>query len=173
MGENTFFMNKEKLDYVLSGSEFGNCFDVEIESGETPSVFYLNLKYEDEIYVPVTVFRNEFTPFQAIIKYLKENLNLNNKEIALRLGRATRDIWAVYDSIDNKKTLSIDETKLHIPLTIFKDDKLSAFETLVSFLTHFGMSYAEIARQLNRDQRTIWTIHSRAKNKLESVKHEQ
>jgi DNA-binding CsgD family transcriptional regulator len=172
MERKEFFVSKEHLEYVLSNQELTNSFSEEYETTETPSVFYLNLKYTGEIYLPITIFQNKLTPFQAIIKYLKEQLNLSNKKISRILNRDIKAIWAAYQ-LGKDKSLLFKETPISIPLSIFKDKKLSILEALVRFLKNQDMNYAEIARLLNRDQRTIWTVYLRAKNKLGLVENEK
>jgi hypothetical protein len=171
MEKKEFFVNREKLEYIYSEQKITNYFDEEYENNETPSVFYLNLKYEDEIYLPATIFQNQLTPSQIIIKYLRENLNLANKRIAFVLGKDTKTTWSTYDLIRDKKLLQFKETSIQIPLSIFKDKQLSALEALVKFLKRIDMNYAEIGRLLGKDQRTIWTVYSRAKNKLKLEEH--
>ena len=53
-----------------------------------------------------------------------------------------------------------------IPSEIFRNRDLAVLESLVKYLREsLGLSYAEIASLLNRDDRTIWTVYSRAKKK--------
>ena len=172
MEKKEFFVSKEHLEYVLSNQELINSFSEEFEATETPSVFYLNLKYSDEIYLPVTIFQDEFTAFQAIIKYLKEHLKLSNKKISSLLNKDVKSVWAAHQLVKNKP-LIFKETNINIPLSTFKGGELSSLEALVSFLKNLDMTYAEIARLLNRDQRTVWTACLRAKNKLGLIKNEK
>ena len=59
------------------------------------------------------------------------------------------------------------ERYVNIPTFIFKDRSLAALEAVVVYLKDSqGMNYAQIARLLNRDDRTIWTTYTRAKKKL-------
>lgn len=58
---------------------------------------------------------------------------------------------------------------LEIPVSIFQDRSLSIFEILVEYLKeNFNSNYHKIAVLTNRDERTIWTVYSRAKKKRES-----
>lgn len=173
MGKKDFFVRESDLEYNLSNQKISNYFDQEYETSEVPSVFYLNLKYEDETYLSITIFQNKLTPLQIIVKYLKENLCKTNKQIALLLNRDPKTTWTTYKSIEKKKPLLLKETKevqVQVPLSIFKDRRLSILEALAHFLKNFDMKYSEIARLLNKDQRTIWTVYSRAKKKLEKDK---
>jgi len=166
MEKKDFFISGSDIEYNISKHEISNRFDEIHEISETPSVFYLNIKYEDEIYLPVTIFQNKLTPLQIIVKYLRENLNKTNKQVSLLLNRSPKTTWLTYKAIEKKKRLVVRETQLQIPLGIFRDRTLSTLETLVHFLNGLEMKYSEISRLLNKDQRTIWTVHSRAKKKL-------
>lgn len=166
MEKEGFFINSKSLSYVYSDQKLLNNFSDEYETAEAPSVFYLNIKYQDEIYLPVTIFQNDFTPLQTVIKYLKENLDLPNRKIAQLLNRDMKAIWAAYRDV-KKKSLVVKETQLQIPLSIFKDNRLSIAESLASFLKQLDLKYSEIARLLNKDQRTIWTLCARARAKIE------
>ena len=53
-----------------------------------------------------------------------------------------------------------------IPLSIFKDKRLTVLESITIYLKEKEMKFSEIAKLLERDQRNIWTIYSRAKKKL-------
>jgi len=53
-----------------------------------------------------------------------------------------------------------------VPSSIFQDRELSVLEAMAEYFREKkGMRYSEIARLLNRDDRTIWTAYKRAKVK--------
>lgn len=55
-----------------------------------------------------------------------------------------------------------------IPHFIFQDRTLSVLEVIAEYLKEKrNMSFHEIAVALKRDDRTIWTVYSRAKKKRE------
>ena len=58
-------------------------------------------------------------------------------------------------------------TKIFLPISIFENKELTILESLVFYLKKRGMKYNEIAGLIERDQRNIWTIYSRAIKKLE------
>lgn len=59
------------------------------------------------------------------------------------------------------------ERYVNIPTFIFRDRDLAALESVVVYLKDsHGLTYAQIAKLLNRDDRTIWTTYNRAKKKL-------
>jgi hypothetical protein len=65
--------------------------------------------------------------------------------------------------VDDKKKKS---KTLNIPSSIFKDRSLSVLEILVEYLKEKKqLTYHEIAQLLNRNDRTIWTVYHRAKQK--------
>ena len=60
-----------------------------------------------------------------------------------------------------------EKTSLAIPSYIFRNRDLSVLEAITVYLhDKKGMKYAEIARLLNRNDRTIWTSYQRAKKKM-------
>ena len=51
---------------------------------------------------------------------------------------------------------------MSIPLNIFYS-KIGILESLVKYLReNLGLNYSEIAHELNRDPRTIWTVYNKA-----------
>ena len=51
-----------------------------------------------DVLVPCSVFKDRrMSPFEALVKYLKENERLSFKEISVLLNRDTRNIWTVYN----------------------------------------------------------------------------
>ncbi|MBU1111241.1 MAG: sigma-70 region 4 domain-containing protein [Nanoarchaeota archaeon] len=65
----------------------------------------------------------------------------------------------------------LEKSSLAIPTSIFKNRELSVLEALTVHLRDDkGMTYAQIARLLNRDDRTIWTAYNRAMKKLGKIK---
>jgi hypothetical protein len=168
-----FFVNKRQLEYNMSGQNSLVYSQLDLSGHEIPSVSYLNLKYENEIYLPILLFQNNLTPLQNIVKYLRENMSLKNSRIAVLLNRDPKTIWVVYENVKKKKTLIIDDSDIQVPLSIFRNRRFSVFESLVCFLKGLDMKYSEIARLLRRDQRTIWTVYSRAKIKDEKKRYEK
>ena len=72
------------------------------------------------------------------------------------------------------KSVKIDKKNINIldvPSFIFKDRSLSVLEAMVEYLKDVKkFSYHEIALMLNRDDRTMWTVYSRVKEKRISRK---
>ncbi len=125
--------------------------------------------------VPITIFHNDkLSALEAIVKYLKENIKLPNRKIAQILNRDSRTIWSTYSNAAKKlpETFSLAEEGLHIPLSLFRERKLSVLETIVMHLKdEYSMTYHQIAALIRRDDRTVWTVAQRAKEKSEHASH--
>ncbi|MAG15992.1 hypothetical protein CMO88_02940 [Candidatus Woesearchaeota archaeon] len=120
-----------------------------------------------EIEVPASVFSRKLSSLETICKYLKENLGLSYHEIAELLNRNDRTIWITYRNASKKvkSKFVVKDTKLMIPVSVIANRKLSVLEAIVSYLRKLKLTYHKIAVILKRDQRNIWTVHSRAKKK--------
>lgn len=58
------------------------------------------------------------------------------------------------------------DDKLIIPASVLRDRRLSILESIVEYLhEHKNMRFSEISKLLGRDQRTIWTVYKRSKEK--------
>ena len=119
--------------------------------------------------IPISVFNNKkLSALETICKYLKENINKSYHEIATLLNRNDRTIWTTYNN--SKKKLAerfvIKESGISIPISIFKDRKLSVLESIAVYLKdELGLTLHKIATLLNRNDRTIWTVYNRGKKK--------
>ena len=97
---------------------------------------------------------------------------MNYSKIARLLNRDDRTIWTAYNKAKEKYSNSFEiiGTKIFLPVSIFKNRKLTVLESAIIFLKQRDLKHSEIANLLNRDQRNIWTIYSRAKKKLSGNK---
>jgi DNA-directed RNA polymerase specialized sigma24 family protein len=105
---------------------------------------------------------------------MKENLNMNYRDIAKELGRNERTIWTAYKKANEKQKepIKISETEIDLPISIFENNELTILESIIIYLKNNGKKYSEIGKLLYRDQRNIWTIYSRAINKIKKEKEE-
>ncbi len=122
-----------------------------------------------EILIPVSIFEvNNLSALEAICKYLKEELELGYSKIASLLNRNSRTIWATYNNAVKKKRerLKVKDSKFFVPISVFTDRRVSVLGAIVGHLkVNFNLRYSEIAILLNRDERNIWTVYNRYKNK--------
>ena len=130
------------------------------------NIFYNFAKKESSL--PDYIFVKELTVLESIVKYLKENLEFSNGQIAEAINRDTRNIWHIYNSATKKFKERFVETTIRfsIPLQIFSNKNLSILENLVFYLKEQkGMGYHEIALEIKRDDRTVWTVYQKAVKK--------
>jgi len=125
---------------------------------------------KQDIFIPISVFNKELSGLEVIVKFLKENHNLENTKIAKLLQRSEKTIWQAYNDSKTKYSKKIlpEQTPFVLPVEIFASRKLSVLETIVSYLKeNYKLTNHQIAELLKRDDRTIWTVHSRAQKKKE------
>jgi len=68
--------------------------------------------------------------------------------------------------VKKKKAPKVHLELSHLPISIFKDRSLSVLEVIVEYLHEVkGLNFKNIAVQLNRNERTIWTVYHRARQK--------
>ena len=121
-----------------------------------------------EILVPVSIFNSKLGSLETNCRYLKDNLNLNFKQISLLINRNERTVWCSYSNSLKKfkQRLVVEDSKFSFPLGIISSRKLSTLESIIYYLReNFGLSYVELASILKRDQRNIWTIYNKARKK--------
>lgn len=132
---------------------------------------YIMSKQQKEEGIPLSVFSNtKLTVFEAIIKFLREEKRLTYHEIGQLLQRETTTISTTYFRAAKKlqERLQVDYTKV-IPFSEFKKNQTFAPLEIVVFYLHNtnSLAFRDIAKILNRDSRTIWTVYHRAKKKVE------
>jgi len=88
-----------------------------------------------------------YNAFQLVLKSLKEKHDLNTKEVI--------ELIAPHD----KESVSI-------PIQVLQNRQFGVLESVVVYMKdELGLRYSEIARLLNRDDRTIWNVYNNAKKK--------
>lgn len=138
-------------------------------------------KIIENLTLPSTIFSNKkLGCLEAITKYLKENLGMTYHGIAEILNRNDRTIWTAYKKAVEKEPerirqekmlislpiIKLEKTLIVLPVSIFKNRKLTTLEAIIVYLKQKEIEYTKIADLLNRDQRNIWTIYSNAERKL-------
>ena len=134
---------------------------------KSSSEFLHSIKHEG-IIIPDEIFTKKLTILEAIVKYLKENLDISYSEIAKLINRDERNIWHTYDVAKKKlkEKFVLKDSEFFIPLSIFSNRKLSILENLVFYLKQeFNLSYHKIAVVIHRNDRTVWTVYQKAKRK--------
>jgi DNA-binding CsgD family transcriptional regulator len=144
-----------KLNYVQN-----NIFFTENDSDIKKSL--------TEVFFPLSIVQNN-SSLEAIVLYLKENLNLNYSKIASLLNRNQRTIWATYANAKKKNIIiNLDNiSNITLPSTIFVSRNFSVLETIVFYLRmNQALSFNQISLILGKNYRTIWTIYKRSLKKL-------
>ena len=73
---------------------------------------------------------------------------------------------AILSTISSKTDIKVAD----VPSFIFKDRSLSVLEVMVEYLKDIKKySFHEIALALNRDDRTVWTVYHRVKQKRKNT----
>ncbi len=121
-----------------------------------------------EIKIPLSIFNTRLGALESLSLYLKEKRKLRFTEIGSMINRKDKTIWTAYHNAKNKKIdIFVEQNNLLIPLEALQHKELTIFESLILYLKDkVGLKYNEIAKQLRRNQRNIWTMYSRASKKI-------
>ena len=122
---------------------------------------------QEEVMIPCTIFTKKISPLETIVKYVKENLGMDYSKIAKLLGRNRKTIWQAHKNAVKKfpQHLEPKETEYNVPVSVLRT-KLSVLEAVVVYLKdQFKLSYHTIGELLQRNEKTVWTVYSRAQKK--------
>lgn len=131
---------------------------------------YVKQKKDRKDVIPISIFNNKLAPLETVVKYLREELDYSYKEIGVLLNRKAGPIGVSYRTARRKfaSKLNVSSTENSIPISIFKDSRLSIFESIVVYLKDdLKLKFRRIAELLTRNYRTVWTVYRRAKEKNE------
>ncbi len=126
-----------------------------------------------EIFIPVSVFSAETGSFEAITRYMREDLGLRNREIAALTNRSEKSTSGSYihsitksGAVPSASRPSASYSGIKIPISVIRDKTFGVLESIMFYLKEeLSLKYAEIGRILHRDQRTVWTAVNRARKK--------
>jgi hypothetical protein len=126
-------------------------------------------KKQSEIKIPVSIFSEKLSPFEAITKYLAENLSLSYANIGKQLGRDRQVVWATYRRASKKFSGKLSAAgEYYIPISYISDQKFSIFELVVSYMKDdLMLDVRLISKLLKKNTQTIWTVYYRFKKKNE------
>jgi len=124
--------------------------------------------------IPVSIFvSKDLGILEALVKYLKENQNLEFSRIALLLNRDQATIWNSYSAAckKHKDPFKTNSHEFFIDISIFHNRDLAPLQALVTHMKDSGISFNRISELLNRDYKTVWltykkhgTKHSKKRN---------
>jgi len=124
---------------------------------------------EGIVVVPSFIFRDKTLGIlEALVKYLKEELDLRYHKIAVLLNRDDRPIWMTYSKAVKKKKqrFVVKEPNRWIPISIFRNRALGPLESISLYLKdELNLSLSETAELLDRSNSTIWACYHKGKQK--------
>ncbi len=176
-------MNKISQKLVV---ETEDAHSIDALTNEYTSYYSEEIKYRltteinsiEQIQVPADIFAGRTSPARALVRFLAETKQMPLKEVAKILHKSYANTWISYKkakSLHNSEhEQGILENKGYgqagyfIPLSAFSHNGfLTVFEALVVYMKKF-FTFSQISRIVKKDPRTIWTVYSRAKKKMES-----
>lgn len=126
------------------------------------------IELSEEIIIPISIFNENLSAFETIVKYLIENRAFTLRNASIITNRTKQGVWQAYHNAKKKypRKFLVESSPYDFPLSIISDKRYSILESIVVYLRDsYQLSYAKIASLLCRDQRTIWTVYNRAKKK--------
>ena len=118
--------------------------------------------------VPLSIFSHPLAPTAALCKYLRENENLNNKEIGAVLHLQEKSVWATYTRARKQKKAKfvLGGDYYFLPLSVFSDSRLSTLEQIIQHLqSTYHLKNGQIAKLLHKSSNTIAVLAKRGKVK--------
>jgi hypothetical protein len=103
---------------------------------------------------------------ESVTKYIKEEFKLSYHQIAVLLKRDDRVVWVTYNKAVKKKRerFNVKEPNVWLHVSIFTDKNLGPLEAIVIYLKDQSkLTFNEIAKLLNRDNRTVWAVYHKNK----------
>ena len=129
----------------------------------------------ESMIIPISIFKNNLSPLETLVRYLKDILGFTCFQMCIALKRSETTIRTTY----NNSLKKLDKIVLNIesqnnisfiPLKIYSYRELSVLENLCMYLYSRNMTYSKISKKVNRNEKTVWTVISRAKRKLNEKK---
>lgn len=145
---------------------FSKKYDIPFE--ETINLLSKKRKQIQPTLIPSCILRDrKLGILECVTKYLKEEFKLSYHHIAMHLMRDDRVVWATYNRAIKKKkdSFGIKEPNVWLPVSIFSSN-LGPLESISTYLhDNSKLSFNEIAKLLDRDNRTVWACYHTAKKK--------
>src|SRR3989338_1721680 len=101
--------------------------------------------------IPVSIFNDKLSALEAIVKYLRENLGLNYKEISGVIKRNPGPVGVMYRKAKRVMPEPLDvSSDKKIPFDVFKGE-MTIFEVVVLYLKNHEYSFQKIALLMHRN----------------------
>ena len=150
--------NEENQDQYSSASKEIIKIKEKIGIEELKRIVKTLEEQEKKIMIPVSCFGSDMGILEATVKYLKENKNLDFKEISKILNRRYTTISNTYAKAKNKKEEKFEKetSDIAIEATALSDRNVSPLYSVIKLLKEaYTMKFSQIAKTLARDQRNI------------------
>jgi len=159
-------------ELIKDNSETVRVYLSKLKQEQIISLFddFLDKKDKLDVKIPISILGNrKLSCLESVIKFLREEVDLSNSQVSKILARSPQTCWTTYRNAVKKLPArsKFDFSENDIPVSVIRNNKLSVLESIVVFLAGKYLSFHEIALLLNRDDRTIWTVHKRAMTKNE------
>ena len=120
-----------------------------------------------DVLIPTEIFQQRpLTVLESLIYYLHEQKHLSFVQISALLKRERRNVKKAYRNAKLKYVSKEITQSLAVPVSLFSNRRVSAFESLVFYLKqNLNLSLQEISKLLNRSSSTIRVVYSRARKK--------
>jgi hypothetical protein len=152
-------------EFVVSSYTVNIEEKLEISTANTYNNTGIPLEVQSEINIPLDIIKGN-SSMRVIVYYLKENFDMNFKSISELLNRDQRTIWSSYHKASNIQ--SYPASKYSFPVDILRSRRLSVLESIVFYLRNeLALTFNEIADELGKNYRTIWTVYRRALMKIQ------
>ena len=118
--------------------------------------------------LPLSIFNKRLSPLETVVKYLKEEMDYGFQKISKLLNRSSKTVWQAYNFSKKKfpAKLTVEFSDYDVDISALSNRRFSMLESIVMFLKDKkDLSFHKIALLLSRDDRTVWTVYSRAKKK--------
>lgn len=126
----------------------------------------IGLFKDSEPMIPCSLFKEQGSPLSLLVKYCIDVLHLPLRDLPKRINRSYRALWGAHHKIKGSTTLNALRSDHYVSLSCFSPG-LSVMEAVCSHLKNSqSMTYHEIAVELRRDDRTVWTHYHRALQKM-------
>ena len=164
------YIDLSKIDSLSKGDT--KLFQEFFEYLKHKKDFHEYLKGKKEVQrgsIPISIFNNDkLAPLETVVKYFREELGYTYNKIGVLLNRKTGPMGVSYRNAVKKFKPRLDATSVEnsIPISAFKDSKITVFSTIVVYLKDVKkLKFGEISELLNRNYRTVYTVYSRARKK--------
>jgi len=143
-------------------------FELEKELKSLISSLESEKKEADKSKIPLEIFSSNLGALEALVKYLRENLNFKYKYINEISNKSIGALGKTYASasLKQKEKFVIKDFKNSIDIEILFAEGFTVLANIILFLRDSkAMKFSEIAALLSRNVKSVWTVYHNAKEK--------